>query len=124
MAVSDAVAEAADLEELEVVLGAVDLFSGRWLAAESVGERAEFSTLPTLAIFFPPGHGKTWERFRMRQVIRECVCACVGISDGLTGASEACNASPAVPKDNLPRYIIFFQFISRQKGPCENLAWT
>ena len=69
MAVADAVAEATDLEELEVVLGAVDLFSGRWPQSR----RAEFSTLPTLAIFFPPGHGKTWERFRMRQVIRVCV---------------------------------------------------
>lgn len=54
VAVADSVAEAADLEELEVVLGAVDLFSRR--------RRAEFSTLPTLAIFFPPGgNGKTWE---------------------------------------------------------------
>ena len=82
VAVTDSVAEAADLEELEVVLGAVDLFSGRWLAAESVGERAEFSTLPTLAIFFPPGHGKTWERFRMRQVIRVCVRRNLGRTHG------------------------------------------
>ena len=74
MAVADAVAEAADLEELEVVLGAVDLFSRRW--------RAEFSTLPTLAIFFPPGHGKTWERFRMRQVIRVCVRRNLGRTHG------------------------------------------
>ena len=77
MAVSDAVAEAADLEELEVVLGAVDLFSGRWLAAESVGE-------PNLA------HFPHWQHFSLpatekRGNVFVCAksleCVRVGISD-------------------------------------------